>query len=297
MEYYGTLLTIVGIHVILALSEYIVLSTGQLSIGQGGFFAIGAYVSGICTVLWNFSLFPALLFGTIAAGILGFFVGFPILRLKGIYLAIVTLAFGQLVAAFFMNLEYGYMQGGEWIGPEGPIGFRNINYVWTHGITKLQFLSWIYIVLGLIVIFFYLLDKSRLGKSFEAVKQDDIKARLMGIDVTRIKVTSFTIGALLAGIGGGFFSHYMSYIEPAGFGFIFSTYALVYVIVGGTGIFWGPIIGAAFLTVLPELLHFMKDYRMMLYGLLILAMVIFRPQGIVDRKMLGVLGNFVRFRG
>ena len=141
MDYYVAVLSIIGIHILLGLSVYLVAITGQLSFGQQGLYAIGAYLAGMCTALWGFPLFPALLVGMTAAGIMGFLVGFPCLRVKGLYLGIATLGFGEIVRLVFLNIKYTKMIGGKLVGPNGAEGFRHVSYIYDRGITQTQYLG------------------------------------------------------------------------------------------------------------------------------------------------------------
>ncbi len=256
-----------GINILLALSVYAALATNQLSLGNAGFMAIGAYTSAYLTVKAGWSLFPALLAGAGAAGVVGLLIGVPALRLKGIYLVMATLGFGEMVRTFFLNFE---PTGGA-SGFRGPLGAT---------------LPWIYGWVAACVVFFWLLTRSRLGLSLDAVRNDPTVAALLGLNVTRLKVGAFGLCALIAGVAGGLYAHYMFYIESGNFSFLLSTMIALYVILGGMETYCGAIVGAVIFSVLPELLRFVKDWRLSVYGVILVVMMIVRPSGIITRQML-----------
>ena len=169
MEYYVAVLSIIGIHILLGLSVYLVAITGQLSFGQQGFYAIGAYLAGMGTALWGIPLFSAMLIGMAAAGVMGFLVGFPALRVKGLYLGVATFGFGEIVRLIFLNVKYTRMIGGKLVGPNGAEGFRHVSYIYDRGLTQTQYLGIIYAAVLSVVVFVSLLERSKLGAKFRAV--------------------------------------------------------------------------------------------------------------------------------
>jgi branched-chain amino acid transport system permease protein len=272
--YIEGVLALMGINILLALSVYAILTTDQLSLGNSGFMAIGAYASAYLTVKAGVPLFPALIIGALMASFIGLLIGFPALRLRGIYLVMATLGFGEMVRTFFLNFE---PTGGA-SGFRGPMGSS---------------LPLIYGWVAVFVVFFWLLDRSRLGRSLDAVRDDPQVASSMGLDVTLLKVWAFWLGAFIAGIAGGLYAHYMFYIESGNFNFLLSTMIVLYVILGGMETFWGAIAGAIIFSVLPEVLRFMKDWRLSLYGALLVTMMIVRPSGIITRQMVRSCGGWV----
>src|SRR5881396_2905332 len=195
MDYYVAVLSIMGVHILLGLSVYLVAITGQLSFGQQGFYAIGAYVAGVCTALWGTHLVPALLLGMTAAGLMGFLVGFPTLRVKGLYLGIATFGFGEIV------------------GPNGAEGFRHVSYIYDRGFTQVQYLAVIYAAVIVVAGLVHVLERSKLGAKFRAVEEDEMAAAMAGINVTAVKVMAFTSGGFVAGLGGALFVHYSTYVD------------------------------------------------------------------------------------
>jgi len=270
-SYHLDLFSALGINILLALSVYSPMATGQLSLGNAGFMAIGAYVSAMLTVHWHMPLFPSLLIGGAAAGIIGILVGFPALRLKGVFLAMATLGFGEIVRNYFMNfLE-------SWTG--GAYGFRGI------GDTPISII-WIWAWVFFFLLVFYGLSRSRLGLMMIATHDDDTVSELMGVNIVRLKVGAFGLGAFVAGIAGGLYAHYYLYIEPEFFNIWQSIYMVLFVIMGGMLTFWGGVLGAGIFTILPEFTRVLHDWRGAFFGALIVVLMIARPSGIVTREIL-----------
>ena len=200
------------------------------------------------------------------AGFIGVLVGFPALRIKGLYLVIMTLGFAEVVRVFFMNNEY--------FG--AAYGFS--------GIQELTSLTNVYVVLFILLFFLNRLEKSYIGSAFEAIKEDDLAGETLGINVTRYKVIAFGLGAMTAGFGGALYAHYALFIDSGNFGFHRSIEMVIFAIFGGIGSMFGPIIGAAILTTVPEMLRFIQDWRMVFYGLMIVLLMAFRPQGLITKN-------------
>lgn len=297
MEYWLTILASAGFNILLAISMYIVMLTGQLAAGQAAFLAIGAYTAAVATMLWGMSLPLATLSGAGLAALAGFLVGFPCLRLRGIYLAIGTLGFGEMVRLFFMNFRYGkyitpQTTGGApaeqmWLGPNGSVGFPLITYLSDNRISQPQFVATLYVIICVAILLFTLLERSRLGFILRTIGEDEVLAQSLGLNLTYFKTTAFAVSGFIGGIAGALLAHYMTYIEAQQFSFELSILAIVFVAIGGTDSVWGPIVGAALLTFLPEWLRVLKDYRMVFYGAVLVATMIFRPQGVIQLRTLG----------
>ena len=295
MEYFYSLTTQAGIHILLGLSVYTVALTGQVSFGQQGFYAIGAYVSAIATTLWGLALLPALLLGMSVSAIFGVLVGFPALRVKGLYLAIATFAFGEIVRNGLNSLYFTRTVGGAEVGPVGPEGFRHIAYFNENGWTTVDVTILVVVIVALVLLFYAVLERSRLGATMRAVGSDELAAATAGISVVWIKVGAFAIGAAAAGLGGGLYAHYTTFISPLAFGLPIAIVAVAYVLVGGLGSWIGPVVGVLFFLALTEGLRFLGEYRMMIYGLVVVIAMNIRPHGLIDAKMLrhfkGMLRN------
>jgi branched-chain amino acid transport system permease protein len=272
----------VGISIILATSLNLINGyTGQFSLGHAGFMAVGAYMSAAVSMFVGPKFLPAfaflgpegskaalffvaLLLGGCSAAVAGFLVGTPSLRLKGDYLAIVTLGFGEIIRVVFRNVP----------GLGGSLGLNGIppytNLFWTFGSAVLT----IYVVLSMV--------HSTYGRGFLAVHDDEVASEAMGINTTRYKIIAFVIGSFFAGIAGGLFSHLKLSIDPKGFDFMRSIEIVVMVILGGMGNTVGVILAAILLTVLPEFLRPIQEYRMIIYSALLIVLMLTRPQGLFN---------------
>lgn len=264
--YYAGLLADTGILLLGALSVYIILATGQLSLGNAGFMGIGAYATSWLTVEAGMPLTVALLVSALFSGVIGIIIGFPALRLRGIYLAMATLGFGEMVRSFFLNFET--------MGGAG--GFSGMQHVSP---------AYIWLWAGGILLLITLLEHSRLWLEMRAVHDDETAASLVGLNTTSIKVGAFGLGAAVAAISGGLFAHHHVYIEPANFGFDRSIEFVLAVILGGSTVAPGAVIGAALLVMLPEMLRFLSDWRLAAFGALLIIVLLTRRQGILDRNM------------
>lgn len=264
--YYAGLLADVGILTLGGLSVYIILATGQLSLGNAGFMGIGAYITSYLTVTLGLAITPALFIAAAASGLIGIIVGFPALRLRGIYLAMATLGFGEMVRSFFLNLS---AMGGS----SGFHGMKHISvgYIWLWAIGVL-----------LVVM---LLERSRVWLEMQAVHDDETAAGLVGLNATAIKVGAFGAGAAVAAISGGLFAHHHVYIEPGNFGFERSIDFVLAVILGGSTVGPGALVGSLVLVMLPEYLRFLADWRLAAFGVLLIAVLLVRRQGILDRSL------------
>ena len=294
MDYYYALVTQTGIHILLGLSVYTVALTGQVSFGQQGFYAIGAYVSAMATTLWGVPLLPALLLGMLISAFVGVLVGFPALRVKGLYLAIATFAFGEIVRNG-LNLVYVTRKvGGAEVGPVGPEGFRHISYFNDHGWTTQEVMFLVVAIVSIVLLIYALLERSRLGATVRAVGADELAAATAGINVVWIKVGAFAIGAAAAGLGGGLYAHYTTFLSPLAFGLSIAIIAVAYVLVGGLGSWFGPVAGVLFFLALTEGLRFLGEYRMMIYGIVVVIAMNVRPHGLIDANVVHRLKDLLK---
>lgn len=267
--YYLQIIILVGINIIMASSLNLITGfTGQLSIGHAAFMSVGAYASALVTLKLGLPFFVSLLCGGLVAAFFGILIGIPTLKLKGDYLAIATLGFGEIVRIVFLNLEI----------TGGAVGLR--------GIPKDTTLLWVIISVLVTLFVLYRIIRSRVGRALIAIREDETAAESMGINTTYYKILAFGVGAFFAGLGGGLFSHYFRYIQPNSFGFLKSIEYLCMVVLGGLGNMWGSIIGAAALTAIPEFLRASADYRQLFYGAILVIMMRLRPQGIMGEEIL-----------
>lgn len=288
MSYLVTILTLAGLNSILAISVYLTLATGQFSLAQVGFWAIGAYGTATLTTLYGWPLLPALVAPAAVSFVIGLALGYPCLRVKGIYLALATLGFSECVRVFFLNFTWQVPVGDHLVGPAASTGFRNVLVLtqpWHVGVA-----------LMLLMLVLAGLERSRYGAMLGAIQEDETAASAMGIDVVSAKLLVFALGAAVAAIGGGLYAGYMSFITSSDFGFELTMLAVLYVGAGGLGTFWGPVFGAVLLTILPEVIRPLQEFRTIFYGLLVTAIVIVRPRGLIDEQVVHRLGRAVRRR-
>lgn len=291
--YYLQVASFVLINIILGISIYITLATGQISLGNAGFMGIGAYTSAIATLQFDVPIFVGILLGSIAAGLVGLLVGFPTLRLQGVFLAIATLGFGEVIRVLFVNWE-SVTNGAIGISGIPHIGREILAVIkeWgiepaDFGLRNNQFISLSVFILLLLIVFvliwfFIRQSNSRVGRAFAAIRMDERATEAMGVNVTYYKILAFVQGAIISGFAGALFAHVTAYISPADFSYHRAVEILIFAVFGGSEVIWGPIFGAALLTSLPEFLRGIADYRFMIYGIILVAMMAFRPQGIID---------------
>ena len=294
IAYYNRILVIMGINITLAVSLNIINGhAGQFSLGHAGFMAVGAYFSAYLTyyhfaprldkmpagteqfVMQNVYLVVAVLAGGLLAAVAGYLVGLPSLRLRGDYLAIVTLGFGEIIRVLILNVDT--------IG--AARGFSGIPH-WSN-------FFWVFLVAGLTIVISWRLVQSSVGRAFLAVREDQIAAEAMGVDTTKYKVKAFVIGSFMAGVAGGLYAHYMMYLNPQMFMFVKSFEVVAMVVLGGLGSISGSVVAAVILTFLPEGLRSVKDYmpggrdpRMVIYSIMLIVLMLTRPQGLLGRREL-----------
>jgi len=267
-NFHRGLIILVCINVILAVSLNLSAGfLGQLVLGHAAFMAVGAYTAALIStrlgVTSVFGFIFVLIAGGLAAALSGIIIGVPALRLRGDYVAIVTLGFGLIIQSVLLNLR---ITGGA----DGLLG-----------IPRLTTMGNAFFVMVIVVALLVALVRSRHGRAMIAIREDEIAAEASGIPTTYYKILGFTIAAFFAGVAGGLFAHRVSVLVPETFGFIYSIELLVIVVLGGMGSFTGAIVAAVVLTLLPELLREFGDFRMLTYSILLVAMMIFRPKGLM----------------
>ena len=285
MDFYFGLAQVIGIHTLLGFSAWCVLQTGQVSMLQGGFFAIGAYSAGLLTTMWQWPILPALLVGGLLAGIVAVIVGFPALRVKGLMLVVATMAFAEVVRLGFFNLKWQVSSPDGMIGPDGSLGFGGIRYFPSNGWSTLEVCVFIWILVAVVFLILGWLDRSRAGIIWRAVGEDELAAQSVGINLTTAKVSAFGVGGVIAGLAGGVFAHYATHIEHSNFNILLATFAITYPIIGGLASLWGVLLAAAFVQgFLIEGLRFLGDWRSLLFGALIVVVMLVRPDGVLRRR-------------
>ncbi|AET70478.1 ABC-type branched-chain amino acid transport system, permease component [Desulfosporosinus orientis DSM 765] len=291
-QYYLQIAIFILINAILGVSIYMTLATGQLSLGNAGFMSIGAYTCAILSVKAGLPVYLAIPIGGIAASAVSIVIGFPALRLTGIYLAIATLGFGEVVRVIVLNLKI--TNGALGISGIPTLGVKIGKMLSSMGLSKgiggltpqqtsnLLVLIFLIFCLAFLVFFCTRLNRSRVGRAFAAIKADESAAEAMGINTTYYKLLAFALGALIAGIAGGLSAHLTFFIGPKDFAYHRTVEILTFAVLGGSDLIIGPIVGALLLTMLPELLRAASEYRLMVYGALMVIMMAFRPQGLID---------------
>jgi branched-chain amino acid transport system permease protein len=290
---------LIGINIVLAVSLNLVNGfTGQFSIGHAGFMAVGGYTAAMLSLRFGqgaalalaaaglplpvsqgLLLLGALIVGGLVSAVAGYLVGLPSLRLRGDYLAIVTLGFGEIIRVVILNVDA--------VG-----GARGLP-----GIPQWSNFFWVFLWAVLVVVVSRNLAHSTHGRALFAIRDDEIAAEALGVDTTRYKVLAFVLGAFFAGVAGGLSAHNDAYLNPSSFTFLRSIEVIAMVVLGGMGSISGSVLAAIVLTLLPELLRGMKDYRMVIYSLMLIVLMITRPQGLLGTRELSWSWVRRRFAG
>ena len=271
---------LIGINIILAAGLNLINGyTGQFSLGHAGFMAVGAYVSAIVTMKLGLPFIVAIMSGACAAGLLGLLIGLPTLRLSGDYLAIATLGLGEIIRITILNINY--------IG--GASGFM--------GIPRYTNFAWVFFVCLFVLFFIKNFINSSHGRACISIRENEVAAEAMGIDTTKYKVLAFTLGAAFAGVAGALFAHYFYVIHPASFTFISSFNYLTMVVLGGLGSITGSIAGAVILTFISAALASWPEWRMIIYSVMLIILMLYRPQGLFGNIELVNMNIFKRFKG
>ncbi|MGG1675831.1 branched-chain amino acid ABC transporter permease [Neobacillus sp. NRS-1170] len=265
-SFYVNTLFFIGINIILAASLHLIIGiTGQFSIGHAGFLAVGAYASAIVTTKLSLPFPVALIAGGIIAAIAGLVIGIPTLRLRGDYLAIATLGFGEIMRIVFLNIDY---VGGA------------------SGMTVPHLITWPWLFACVLITIVVIVNftNSTHGRACISVRENEIAADAMGINTTYYKVMAFVIGAFFAGVAGALHAHNFYIIQPTNFGFLKSFDILIFVVLGGLGSMSGAVIAAILLTIISTFLANYPEVRMVVYSLVLIAMMLFRPQGLLGTR-------------
>ncbi|MGH7828019.1 MAG: branched-chain amino acid ABC transporter permease [Candidatus Binatia bacterium] len=262
---YSTLALSLGTNSLLALSIYLTLACGLLTVGNAAFMGIGAYTSALLTMQTSVPFLVALLLGALAPAAVALLIGRPTLRLSGVYLAMATLAFGEVVRIIILNAE-------DLTG--GALGLNGIPHLTGLAHVAISLAATLYITLRWV--------RSRIGRASLAIGQDEIATEVMGLNVRAYKLSAFVMGAALAGLAGGLNAHFTFFISPNEYGFERGVEILAMGVLGGTGSPWGAVIGGVLITLLPELLRGLGHYRPLINGAILVVIILFSPKGIWD---------------
>lgn len=279
-QYVMRIIIMIGIYSMLGLGLNVLTGyTGLVSLGHAGFYAIGAYTASLLSLKLGVNFFVAAIGGAVAASLCGLLLGLPTLRLKGTYLSIVTLGFGEIVKMVLTNWDKV---------TNGTLGLKNIPRPSIFGMNLTLKNNGIYylmlVLVLLITLVCILLIKSKIGRAFMSIKEDELAATMMGIKTTRYKILAFVISAFITGVAGAFYASMIGFIDPNSFTFDTSIMIISIVILGGMGTVRGMFLGAAILIAFPEVFRFLMDYRFVVYGLILILMMRFRPQGVLGWK-------------
>lgn len=289
--YLMNVLVFVGINTMLAVALNLLLGyAGQISLGHAGFFGLGAYLSGVLTTTGGLNPWLVMPLAAALVGLIAGLIGFPILKLKGHYLAMATLGLGIIIYIVFNETV-------DFTG--GPSGLSGIPNLTAFGVTFDSDFKNYYLIWGFtlaVVLFSVNLANSRVGRALRAVHDSEVAARVMGVNARLLKVQIFTLSAVISSLAGSLYAHTMTFVAPASFGFNFSVELLTMVVIGGLGSVYGSFLGAALLTLLPEFLRAAHDYDIIIYGALLMAMVMFMPGGLV-RGVPDLIRRVFRGRG
>lgn len=275
--YHIDLLTNIFIYALLAMGLNVVVGfTGLLNLGYAAFFAIGAYTYALVNLHWGVPFWVGLPLGGFVAMVFGVVVGLPSIRVRGDYLAITTLGFGEIVRILFNNLD------GWTGGPNGLLGIaRPRVFGWVFSVNPTPYF---YLTLSLVALTAFLLFRmmdSKFGRALVAIREDELAAGCMGVPVVKVKLWAFGLSSFIAGIAGVVFASKQTIVTPDSFDFVLSVLILAMVVLGGLGNIWGAVLGALILGILPELLRGFASYRMLIFGLLMILIMMFRPQGLL----------------
>jgi branched-chain amino acid transport system permease protein len=278
--YHIGILIFLGINLIITMGLSLLMGyAGQISLGQAAFYGIGAYTSGILTTKLGLPIFAAFPLSILLTVLVAFVVGFPSLKLRGHYLAMATLGLGEIVYIVFNELMS--LTG-------GPSGFGNIPLIRIFGIelnNDLRYYIFVWAIVSAILFFSLNIIESRIGRALRAIHREEWTASTIGVNTSRLKLSIFVLSAGYAGLAGFLYAHFITFLSPGSFGLGFSVLLVTMVAVGGMDNIWGAFIGTAVLTILPEYLRFFHDFDILIYGVILMAIMIVRPEGLYGIKI------------
>lgn len=280
--YHVDLMTNVGIYVLLAMGLNVVVGfAGLLNLGYAAFFAIGAYTYALANLHFHLSFWLGLPLAGISAMLFGFIIGIPSIRVRGDYLAITTLGFGEIVRIAFNNLD-------KWTGgPNGLLGIGRPHFFgYAFSVNATPYFYLVLVLVGITAYLLFRMSDSKIGRALVAIREDELAASCMGVPALQVKLMAFGLSAFIAGIAGCVFASKQTIVTPDSFDFVLSVLILAMVVLGGMGNIWGAALGALVLGILPELLREFASYRMLLFGLIMILMMIFRPQGMLGGQLI-----------
>ena len=284
-DYTVGILTNIGLISFIALSAYLLIIAGEMSFGQQGFFGVGAYTAGVATAMYGIPLPVAAALAMGAGAAAALLVGLPTLRLRGLYFAMATLAAAEMFRIIFELVHFQREIDGEPVGPDGTQGFRGIRWVFENGVEPEGYLALVWGLLALVIILFLLVERSKLGATLRMLGEDPELARMLGVHVERFKLGVAAAAGALAALGGALYAHHNTYIEPRNFDIMLGVHSLAYALIGGLGTVFGPLLGVLVDIGVLEGSRVFHGYRMIVFGGLVAILLIFRPRGLLDEKV------------
>ncbi len=274
-DYYCEVLLFTGLNILAALGLSMLTGlAGQISLGHAGFYGLGAYISGALSAHFHLPVIPAMVIALCATAALAYGIGVPTLRLKGHYLAMGTLGFGIILYILFLQLK-PVTGGASGLAGIDPLSFG----FWEPSTPKAYaIVVWVTVIAALALCINII--HSPAGMALKALHESEVAASTLGVDVASFKVRIFVLSAVLAALAGALYAHYITFISPETFGFIYSVKLVVMIVLGGLTSLWGAVLGGAFLSLLPEVLHVFEDYEVVIYGAILLGILVFFPKGL-----------------
>jgi len=284
-DYTVGILTNIGLISFIALSAYLLIDAGEMSFGQQGFFGVGAYTAGVATAMYGIPLPVAAALAMGAGAAAALLVGLPTLRLRGLYFAMATLAAAEMFRIIFELIHFQRDIDGEPVGPDGTQGFRGIRWVFENGVEPEGYLALVWGLLAAVIVLFLLVERSKLGATLRMLGEDPELARMLGVHVERFKLGVAAAAGALAALGGALYAHHNTYIEPRNFDIMLGVHSLAYALIGGLGTVFGPLLGVLVDIGVLEGSRVFQGYRMVVFGGLVAILLIFRPRGLLDEKV------------
>jgi len=284
-DYVIGVLTNIGLISFIALSAYLLLVAGEMSFGQQGFFGVGAYTAGVATAMYGIPLPIAAALAMGAGAAAACLVGLPTLRLRGLYFAMATLAAAEMFRILLELIHFQRDIDGEPVGPDGTQGFRGIRWVFENGVEPEGYLAMVWGLLAAVIALFIVVERSKLGATLRMLGEDPELARMLGVHVERFKLGVAAAAGALAALGGALYAHHNTYIEPRNFDIMLGVHSLAYALIGGLGTVFGPLLGVLVDIGVLEGSRVFHGYRMIVFGGLVAILLIFRPRGLLDEKV------------
>ncbi|MGA1841095.1 MAG: branched-chain amino acid ABC transporter permease [bacterium] len=282
-KYYISVMVVVGFNTLIVIGLCMLMGyAGQISLGHAAFYGLGAYSTGVLCTKFHFNPWLALLCGIMFTGLIAYLIGVPSLKLKGHYLAMATLGFGEIV--FIVFNELSYLTG-------GPSGMTSIPRLSVFGFmlnTDLRFYCFIWTIILIIIILSINIVNSRVGRALMAIHGSESAALGVGVNVSSFKVQIFVLSAVFASVAGSLYAHFVTFISPSSFGFIQSIILVTMAVIGGMSDIWGACLGAFILTILPEYLHVFHDYEILIFGTTLMIIMVLMPKGLFVGSIEGI---------